>query len=148
MKKALSLILALVLCLSLCACGSNNSNENEKSPNEDKNSEYVGIWKPVVSGKYAYLYIYKDGTGDYYKEEYYAGNYSHYNRFTWEVSDGYLTKQGGCEADTSLSLRQPRASARNTRAEVFSFYFVANWPRRTTHVCVVARHVASAERSC
>ena len=98
MKKALSLILVLVLCLSLCACGSNNSNENEKSSNEDKNSEYVGIWKPVVSGKYAYLYIYKDGTGDYYKEEYHAGNYSHYNRFTWEVSDGYLAKQDGCEA--------------------------------------------------
>ena len=82
MKKTIAMLLAVIMimsmCVSLSACGNNKN-------------DYVGVWKKP-SGYYDYkgdiiynyMYIYKDGTGDFYH------NGSHGSPFTWEVEDDYL----------------------------------------------------------
>jgi len=78
MKRIISILLALVMimgmCISLSACG------NSKD-------DYVGVWEIVDSSNYYcgdYIYIYMDGTGDYYV------SYEHRGSFTWGVEDKYL----------------------------------------------------------
>ena len=76
MKKKLVLLLSvvLVMCGLLCACGSN--------------SNYVGVWKNPDGGN-GYMYVYEDGTGDYYGKLS-TGDITHFNAFAWEVKGGYL----------------------------------------------------------
>lgn len=80
MKKVISFVLALVLCFGLCAC----SNNDTKEDNIEK--ALVGVWKATVG---PYIYIYKDGTCDYYGR---AGTSEvlHYNAFIWEIEGDYI----------------------------------------------------------
>jgi len=79
MKKTIAMLLAVIMimgmCVSLSACG-------------DNKDDYVGVWKLEDRGTY-YMYIYKDGTGDYYNAGYdYPGHKA--PPLVWEVEDGYL----------------------------------------------------------
>ena len=91
MKKAISILLALVMTLGLCACGKNNVEVNSESNGANKN-DYIGVWQLRDNG---FMYVYEDGTGDYYSAKYDAwGNLDgeHYNVFTWELEGDYFVK--------------------------------------------------------
>ena len=96
MKRILSLILALAMCLGLCAALTACSTKNDSS-------KYVGVWK--YADRDEYMYIYEDGTGDFYGSWMSDG---HYNSFTWEVEGDYLvrhyTKSSGGAAIAKYTL--------------------------------------------
>lgn len=96
MKRVLSTILALALCLSMCLCLSACDNNKDK---------YIGVWecKHSEPKDYSeYMYLYKDGTGEYYivKKTF---SY-HYNAFSWDVEDGYLVISRSSETDIKYTL--------------------------------------------
>ena len=79
MKKTIAMLLAVIMimsmCVSLSACG-------------DNKDDYVGVWKLEDTETY-YMYIYKDGTGDYYDAGYYNPGHKA-PPLVWEIEDGYL----------------------------------------------------------
>ncbi|MBE6981425.1 MAG: hypothetical protein E7437_03780 [Ruminococcaceae bacterium] len=78
MKKCISIMLALVMVVGMCVSFSACSDEKDA---------YVGIWQ-LEEAKNYYIYIYEDGTGDYYSTSY--GHSGHHDYFDWKIKDGYL----------------------------------------------------------
>lgn len=93
MKKAISILLVLVLVLSLWACGSNTSA-----------SDYIGVWqnKGAVLDGYQYIYVYRDGTGDYYGTGVTGGKYHHFNPFVWKIEGEYFVKESDGSHGTTI----------------------------------------------
>ena len=89
MKKTISILLVLVIALGLCACG------NEADAIDPK-EKYIGIWKATHTdddGKNVYMYVYADGTGDFYFYSTIDKRYSHMNSFTWRIEDEYFVEE-------------------------------------------------------
>ena len=71
----------------------------------DNKDKYIGVWecKHSEPKDYSeYMYLYKDGTGEYYivKKTF---SY-HYNAFSWDVEDGYLVISRSSETDIKYTL--------------------------------------------
>ncbi len=87
MKRAISLFLALIICIScvsLCACSNNTS-------------DYVGVWESAndTGNDYRYIYIYKDGTADFYGTAIHIVGFSHFNSFVWKIEGEYIVWDHG-----------------------------------------------------
>ena len=83
MKKFYSLLLAILtvctLVLGMCGCGSAS------------NSAVVGVWKSELQEKETYMYVYKDGTGDFYQYIFPIDpKPEHCNAFEWKIEGEYF----------------------------------------------------------
>lgn len=100
-KKAIIVLLftVLLLTLGLSSCvNSNKSSNHSNEDNQDANNyineitqtDVVGVWKSANS-KNHYLYIYKDGTADYYTTLQADQDFMYHKRkFSWHIEGEYL----------------------------------------------------------
>ena len=97
MKKVIVILIALIICLSMCACSNQKTNIMEENNIKE---DVVGIWYLEMG---SIIYIYKDGTCDYYGRTSPGGPFQHYNPFTWEVEGEYIVLKKDLAGTASVS---------------------------------------------
>ena len=85
MKKALPIIIAVIAIVAVVLCIVLFAGGTEDDIKKDNSTKYIGVWKDA--DKNQFMYIYEDGTGDYYR----PGEY-HFNSFTWKIEEGYFVR--------------------------------------------------------